>query len=336
MEEPQMKPSLRSDNRRNFIAAGAGLGAGLMLPGLAAAQPVSLPKTIRIVVPFSPGASNDLFARALAQRLGPKLGLNAIVENKPGAGGRIGAELVARGETDGSVLLFSSNSFTTGAALTPKLPYDMEKSFAPVALMARSPMILLVAANSPLKNVADVVAAARRDGPKMTFGSSGVGGLNHMATELFQYVAKIDTTHVPYKGMAGAVTDLIAGNIQYLISTSASAGAQVRNGQLRALGVSSTDRSRFMPELPPIAETLPGYGIEGWWGVYAPGGTPAPIVATLNKVIREVNREPEIEQLLARETAVSSEMDPAAFRKFYLDELNQWKKLVAERNLMGK
>jgi tripartite-type tricarboxylate transporter receptor subunit TctC len=157
-----------------------------------------------------------------------------------------------------------------------------------------------------------------------------------MATELFQYVAKVDTTHVPYKGMSGAVTDLIAGNIQYLISTAASAGAQVRSGQLRALGVSSADRSRFMPELAPIAETLPGYGIEGWWGVYAPGSTPAPIVATLNKVIREITKEPEIEQLLARETAVSSDMDPAAFRTFYLEELNQMKKLVAERNLMEK
>lgn len=331
-----MKSPVQPTNRRQFIAASAGLGAGLAVPGLASAQQVTLPKTIRIIVPFSPGASNDLFGRALAQRLGPKLGINAIVENKPGAGGRIGAEHVARGEPDGSVLLFSSNSFTTGAAMTPKLPYDMEKSFEPVALMARSPMILLVAANSPMKTVADVVAAARRDGPKMTFGSSGVGGLNHMATELFQYFAKTNTTHVPYKGMAGAVTDLIAGNIQYLISTSASAGAQVRSGQLRALGVSSADRSRFMPDLPPMAETLPGYGIEGWWGLYAPGGTPAPIVAALNKVIREVNREPEIEQLLARETAVSSEMDPGEFRKFYLAELNQWRKLVAERNLLGK
>ncbi len=333
-----MHPSPRSPGRRHLLQTGALFTTGLVLPVVARAQTVSLPKTIRIIVPFSPGASNDLFARALANRLGPKAGsgINAIVENKPGAGGRIGAEMVSRGETDGSILLFSSNSFTTGAALTPKLPYDMEKSFEPVALMARSPMILLVAANSPYRNVADVVAAARRDGPKMTFGSSGIGGLNHMATELFQSVARIDTTHVPYKGMAGAVTDLIAGNIHYLISTAASAGAQVRSGQLRALGVSSTDRSPFMPELAPIAETLPGYGIEGWWGLYAPGGTPAPIVAALNRLVREITREPEIEQLLARETAVSSEFDPAQFRRFYLDEMNQWKQLVAERKLMDK
>ncbi len=331
-----MSTQQHSISRRTILSASAALASTLAQAGAARAQTVTLPKTIRIIVPFSPGASNDLFGRALAQRLGPKLGVNAIVENKPGAGGRIGAELVSRGEADGSVLLFSSNSFTTGAAMTAKLPYDMEKSFAPVALMARSPMILLVAANSPHKSVADVVAAARREGRKMTFGSSGVGGLNHMATELFQWVAKIDTTHVPYKGMAGAVTDLIAGNIQYLISTAASAGAQVRSGQLRALGVSSAERSRFLPDLPPIAETLKGYGIEGWWGVYAPGATPAPIVATLNKTIREIGREPEIVKLLERETAVSSEMDPAAFRKFYLDELNQWKRLVVERNLLGK
>jgi tripartite-type tricarboxylate transporter receptor subunit TctC len=333
-----MQPTPLSASRRQLIQSGAALAAGLALPAAAQAQQVTLPKTIRIIVPFSPGASNDLFARALANRMGPKAGsgINAIVENKPGAGGRIGAEMVSRGEPDGSILLFSSNSFTTGAALTAKLPYDMEKSFEPVALMARSPMILLVAANSPLRNVADVVAAARRDGTKMTFGSSGVGGLNHMATELFQSVAKIDTTHVPYKGMAGAVTDLIAGNIQYLISTAASAGAQVRSGQLRALGVSSSDRSRFMPELPPIAETLPGYAIEGWWGLYAPGGTPAPIIAALNRLVREITREPEIEQLLARETAVSSDYDPAQFRRFYLDEMNQWKKLVTERKLMDK
>jgi tripartite-type tricarboxylate transporter receptor subunit TctC len=308
------------------------LGAGLSVsPALA--QEAPLPKMIKIIVPFSPGASNDLFGRALAQRMSARLGTTVIVENKPGAGGAIGAEVVARGEPDGSILMLSSNSFTTNAAMTAKLPYDMNKSFVPVAMVAKASMIVVVSANSPYKTLPQAIEAMRDPKLKLNYGSAGVGSLAHIATELFHSMAGTTALHVPYKGVSNAITDMLGNNIQIMITTVASVGEQIKAGKLRSLAVTSLERSQSMPEIPIVADYVSGYTVEGWWGVFAPGATPKPIVDRLNGVIRTITEQPDMRKLLAQESADPVPMNSAEFNTYYTDEILKWKKVARERNL---
>lgn len=308
------------------------LGAGLSVsPALA--QETPLPKMIKIIVPFSPGASNDLFGRALAQRMSARLGTTVIVENKPGAGGAIGAEVVARGEPDGSILMLSSNSFTTNAAMTAKLPYDMNKSFVPVAMVAKASMIVVVSANSPYKTLPQAIEAMRDPKLKLNYGSAGVGSLAHIATELFHSMAGTTALHVPYKGVSNAITDMLGNNIQIMITTVASVGEQIKAGKLRSLAVTSLERSQSMPEIPIVADYVSGYTVEGWWGVFAPGATPKPIVDRLNGVIRTITEQPDMRKLLAQESADPVPMNSAEFNTYYTDEILKWKKVARERNL---
>ena len=314
--------------RTTVVALAAGF------PGAPAlAQEAPLPKLIKLIVPFSPGASNDLFGRALAQRMSARLGTTVIVENRPGAGGAIGADAVARGEPDGSILLFSSNSFTTNAAITSRLPYDMNKSFVPVAMIARTSMIVVVNANSPYKTLPQAIEAMRDPKLKLNYGSAGVGSLAHIATELFHSLAGTTALHVPYKGVANAITDMMGDNIQIMISTVASVGEQIKAGKLRALAVTSLDRSKTMPEIPTVAEYIPGYTAEAWWGVFVPSGTPKPIVDRLNSVIRTITEQPDMRKLFAQESAESVPMTSAEFNAYYTDEISKWKKVARERNL---
>ena len=314
--------------RTTVVALAAGFSGA---PALA--QEAPLPKLIKLIVPFSPGASNDLFGRALAQRMSARLGTTVIVENRPGAGGAIGADAVARGEPDGSILLFSSNSFTTNAAITSKLPYDMNKSFVPVAMIARTSMIVVVNANSPYKTLPQAIEAMRDPKLKLNYGSAGVGSLAHIATELFHSLAGTTALHVPYKGVTNAITDMMGDNIQIMISTVASVGEQIKAGKLRALAVTSLDRSKTMPEIPTVAEYIPGYTAEAWWGVFVPSGTPKPIVDRLNSVIRTITEQPDMRKLFAQESAESVPMTSAEFNAYYTDEISKWKKVARERNL---
>ena len=322
-----------TDRSRLRISAAAVAIAGGILSVPSFAQDTPLPKVIRLIVPFSPGASNDLFGRALAQRMSARLGTTVIVENKPGAGGAIGAEAVARGEPDGSILLFSSNSFTTNAAMTAKLPYDMNKSFVPVAMIARSSMIVVVNANSPYRSFPEAIQAMREPKVKMNYGSAGVGGLAHIATELLHSMAGTSAVHVPYKGVSNAITDMMGDNIQIMISTVASVGEQVKAGKLRALAVTSLERSKTMPDLPTVAESIPGYSAESWWGVFAPGGTPRPVVDRLNALIRSITEQPDMRKIFAQESAEPVPMTPGEFNTYYTAEIAKWKKLAQERNL---
>ena len=315
-----------------FLTSIMVLGAGLSVaPALA--QDTPLPKLIKIIVPFSPGASNDLFGRALAQRMSARLGTTVIVENKPGAGGAIGAEMVARGEPDGSILMLSSNSFTTNAAMTAKLPYDMNKSFVPVAMVAKASMIVVVSASSPYKTLPQAIEAMRDPKLKLNYGSAGVGSLAHIATELFHSMAGTTALHVPYKGVSNAITDMLGNNIQIMITTVASVGEQIKAGKLRSLAVTSLERSQSMPEIPIVADYVSGYTVEGWWGVFAPGATPKPIVDRLNGVIRTITEQPDMRKLLAQESADPVPMNSAEFNTYYTDEILKWKKVARERNL---
>ena len=319
-------------SRLRIGAAAVILASGVLgVPGFA--QEAPLPKVIRLIVPFSPGASNDLFGRALAQRMAARLGTTVIVENRPGAGGAIGAEAVARGEPDGSILLFSSNSFTTNAAMTARLPYDMNKSFVPVAMIARSSMIVVVNANSPFRTFPDALQAMREPRAKLNYGSAGIGGLAHIATELLHSMAGTSALHVPYKGVSNAITDMLGDNIQIMISTVASVGEHVKGGKLRALAVTSLERSKATPDLPTVAEFIPGYTAESWWGVFAPGSTPTPVVQRLNALIRSITEQPDMRRIFAQESADPVPMTPGEFSTYYTAEIAKWKKVAQERNL---
>ncbi|PWK35264.1 tripartite tricarboxylate transporter substrate-binding protein [Cupriavidus plantarum] len=299
----------------------------------ATAQEPALPKTIRIVVPFSPGGSNDLFARALAQGLAGRTGSSVVVENRPGAGGAIGAQAVATGEPDGSTLLLNSLSFSTNAAIQPKLPYDPIKSFEPVALLNRGPMLLVTAANTPYKSVKDVVEAFQGKNKSINFGSAGPGSSGHLGGELLNALGQGRAVHVPYKGVSNAVVDMVGGNVQVMITTAASVAGPLKSGQVRAIAVTSAERSRFAPGLPTVAETLPGFVVEAWWGVFAPAKTPQPVVERLNQEIRAVAETPAMRELFSRESTEPSNMTAAQFASYVQTEVGKWRTLVSTRHV---
>ncbi|MBZ1349402.1 tripartite tricarboxylate transporter substrate binding protein [Alcaligenaceae bacterium LF4-65] len=292
-----------------------------------------LPKVIKMVVPFAPGASNDLFARALAQKLSTKLELTVIVENRPGAGGVIGADFVAKAAPDGATLLFTSNALTTTAAVQRKLPYDPEKDLAPIAMVASSGLILLVRTDGPYTDTATLVQAMRDPKNKMTYGSSGIGSVNHVSTELLHSMAGTTALHLPYKGLSLALIDMIGGRVDFLITTVASSGSQLRAGKVKALGVTSLGRSPFNPELAPMADIVPGYSSEIWWGVFAPAATSKTIIERLNKEIRQVTAEPDMQKLFAQEAALATTLTAADFAQRIKTEIALWKKVVQERNI---
>jgi tripartite-type tricarboxylate transporter receptor subunit TctC len=294
----------------------------------------AFPKTVTIVVPFNPGASNDTFARVLAQKLGPKIGSTVIVENKPGAGSVIGSGFVARAPADGSVLLLTSSTFTTSAAVQSRLPYDPVKGFTPVAMLATAPMILTVGAQTPYKTAAELLAEARTHKGKINYGSAGVGSINHMSSELIDSLAKSDMIHVPYKGTANAITDMIGGQVQAMVASPSSILGQVKSGKVRALAVTSTKPSKLVPGVPVLADTVPGLDIEIWWGVFGPANLPKPLAERLNAEIRAIVDTPEMRERFAQEGAEpSTTVNADQFAAYVRTELDKWRKVAREKNI---
>ncbi|MDH4375507.1 MAG: tripartite tricarboxylate transporter substrate-binding protein [Ramlibacter sp.] len=313
---------------------------GLCLAALAAfsatyasAQAQDLPKNIRLVVPFSPGGSNDVFARALAQRMASRNGITVVVENKPGAGGAIGAQAVATATPDGTTLLLNSVSFSTNAAVQAKLPYDPIKAFEPVAMLNRGPMLLVTPANAPYANVGDVLKAIRGPKKDVNFGSAGQGSTGHLAGELLNAMATGNAVHVPYKGISNAATDMIGGNLQIMVTTAASIAGPLKGGQIRAIAVTSAQRSKFTPELPTVGDVLPGFDVESWWGIFAPAKTSRAMVDRLNQEIRAIADTPEMRELFSRESTEPSAMTSQQFAAYVQSEINKWRKLVKDRNI---
>ena len=319
-----------------WALAACSVGALCAGPVQAQGQAVIYPKQIRVVVPFSVGGSNDLFARALSQRVSTKLGITMIVDNKPGAGGAIGADFVARSEPDGANLLLTSVTFSTNAGVQTKLPYDALKSFVPVAMVARGPMLLTVANNTPWKTPAEYVAAARNPKLKINYGSAGVGSIGQMGSELLNAMSGGQALHVPYKGISNAVTDMIGGNLDMMITTAASVSGPLKAGLIRPIAVTSAQRSKFAPGLPAISEVLPGYSVESWWGVFAPAKTPKALVDALNAEIRAAGETPELRELYARESTEPSPMTSEQFSVFLSEEIAKWRKLAKERNIVAE
>jgi tripartite-type tricarboxylate transporter receptor subunit TctC len=302
------------------------------LPALAQTKFPSKPVTI--VVPYPPGGSNDTFAREVGKRLSDTWKVPVIIDNRPGAGGNIGAAVVSRAAPDGYTLCLLSSSFTTNAAIQPNLPFDPVAGFAPVAMVAKGPMLLTVSNHVPARTALELFDLARKDPGKLNFGSSGQGSTNHFATELLMDAAQIKMTHVPYKGMAPAVTDVIGGHVDVLIASAPSIYQQVKAGKVRGLGVTSKGPSVVVPDLAPVAQMgAPGYSFELWWGILAPPRTPPEIVAQVNAEVNRILATPEMKEVFLREGAEPATMSPAQFAATIKSEIEGWKKVAKDSNI---
>jgi tripartite-type tricarboxylate transporter receptor subunit TctC len=291
-------------------------------------------KPVTIIVPYPAGGSNDTFARELGKKLGDAWKVPVIVDNRPGAGGSIGAALVSRAAPDGYTLCLLSSSFTTNAAIQTNLPFDPVAGFAPVAMVAKGPMLLTVSNKVPAKTTLELFALARANPGKLNYGSSGQGSTNHFATELLMDAANIQMTHVPYKGMAPAVTDVIGGHVDVLIASAPSIYQHVKAGRVRGVGVTSKGRSQVVPDLPPVAEMgVPGYSFELWWGILAPPKTPPDVVIQINLDVNRILNTPEMKEVFLREGAEPAPMSAAAFAATIANEIEGWKKVAKAANI---
>ena len=284
-------------------------------------------KSIRIIVPFTPGGGNDIMGRFIAVKLTERLGRQTIVDNRPGADGIIGADIAAKSPPDGYTLLIVSVSYAMNAALH-KLPYDPVKSFAPISQIGVGPSVLAVTPSLPVNSVKQLIALARARPGQLHYASSGIGGVNHFSGELFKLATKTDIVHVPYKGGTPAMTDVIAGQVEMQFNALTSALAHIRSGKLKALGVGSLKRSPALPDMPTIAETVPGYEAIVWWGIQGPAGIPPPIVTRLNTEIGAILRDPQAAKRLEAEAAEAVITSPEAFGKLLSEEVAKWIKVA--------
>ena len=317
--------------RRQFLRmASAAAGAGLLTrSGPAWAQTLA-GKQIRMVVPFPAGGPTDIVARPLAQMLGEALKAIVVVDNRGGAGGSLGADAVAKSAPDGQTLLMATvGTHAINPALYKNLSYDAENDFTPVALVALAPVAVVVHPSQPMTNVADLVDLAKRMPGKLNYGSAGVGTPGHLTAEMFKTVAGIDLQHIPYKGSAAAVTDLLGGQIQIMFDPLQSVLSNVLAGKLRALAISSKTRSPVLPDVPTIAESgYHGFETTAWWGVFAPARMPDPLTAVLaGEVERIVNREAFRRQLEPL-GVIPKVLSRGAFSEFQHSELAKWAKAV--------
>ena len=298
-----------------------------------AALAQNAPALVRLVVPFPPGGSNDVIARAIAPQLAKRLGTNVIVENKAGAAGVIGSEAVAKAPADGSHLLLTSSTFLTTAATQAKLPYDPLASLVPVAMVCEGPLLLAVPADKPVKSTADLVAAAKAKPGSLNYGTAGVGSLAPLATELLNGAAGIQMTHVPYKGAGPALMDLAGGQIDVMISNYSSLVPQMKSGKVRAIAVTSPRPSPAFPDLPTVAAAVPGYAMDIWVTVFAPAGMPAPLMERLNREINQISASPELRVFLEPDGAQPTALAPAAVAARMKQDLTQLRRIAAERKI---
>ncbi len=315
-------------NRRSLLLAALAVPAGPH----AGAQGG---KAIRLIVPFTPGGSTDILARALAPKLGAAWGQNVIIENRPGAGGSLGAGEAARGDADGSVLLMGHiGTLAVNPAIYPRLGYDPLKSFVPVAGVARVPNVLVVPAAASARSVSGFIEQARAQPGRYTYSSGGNGSAAHITFEYLKLRARIHLLHIPYRGTAPSITDLMAGNVDATFTGAPAVLPHVKSGRLRALAVSSAQRIAALPDVPTIAESVyPGWEADQWYGVVAPAGTPPAVVARLNAEINKALALPDVAQQLALEGALPMAGTPQAFGDLILREMPRWAEVVRAGNV---
>ncbi|WP_207538622.1 tripartite tricarboxylate transporter substrate binding protein [Sabulicella rubraurantiaca] len=309
-----------------------GFAALLLLPALPASAQSWPSRPVRIVVPTGAGGITDILARLVGQRLSDRLGQPVVIENRPGAGGIVGTEAVARATPDGHTLLMVFPSHAVNPALRRQLPYDTERDFAPVGTVSTVSLVLLVPAASPARDVRGLIELARRE--RLTFASVGAGSLGHLGAELFRSMARIDLTHVPFRGAPEAQTALLRGDVSMFFDTPITALPMIREGRMRALGISTTERSPILPDVPTIAEAgVPGYHVTGWNGILAPAGTPPAVVDRLSRELREVLAEPEIRSKLAEQGADPAPTTPEAFAQRISADLRRWTGVIREAGI---
>ena len=286
-------------------------------------------RPIRIIVPFSPGGGTDTIARTLGAAMSQDLGQTVIVDNKPGAGTVIGTDAVAKSAPDGTTILIATFAHAVNPSLRSKMPFDTNKAFDPVVLIGRSPNILVVPASSPYKTVKELVAAAKAEPGKLTFASQGVGTSAHLAGELFNTLAGVNMTHIPYKGAGPALNDLLGGQVNMMFATATAAAPLIESGKVRALGVTTSERSPVRPDVPSIAEAgVPGYAAESWYGFFVPAGTPADIVKKLNAATAKAAQSQAFRKRVEGEGLVISAGTPKELADYVNAEQKRWAAVV--------
>ena len=319
-------------NKRNLLRMGW-LGAAMVV-GQALAQVPYPNKPVRLLVPFPAGGATDIFARALSQKLPDKLGAQVVVENRPGAGGSLGSDLAAKAPADGYTLLLATTStHTIGPAFNPRLPYDAVRDFTPIVHVGNAPSIMLVPNNSPAKTVQEWIAYARANPGRLNYASSGNGTIVQLTAELFKAQAGLFVVHIPYKGTALAIPDLVSGKLDVLFDSLPSGIPHVRDGRLRALGVTTAKRTPLAPDLPAIAEVLPGYESNTWFGLYGPRGLPTDIVAKVNAAVNQTLMDPEVKDKLFRLGIEPVGGTPAAFSAMLSQESAKWRQIIVDRKI---
>jgi len=312
----------------------SGIALAIMLAASSACAQSYPSKPIRIIVPFPPGGIADVICRVFAQKFTDAWNQPVVVDNRPGAGGNIGADLIAKAPPDGYTIgIGSIGTHAVNMSLFSKMPYDSVKDFAPVVLVMEADGLLALHPSVPVKSVKELIALARARPGQLTYASAGNGTASHLAGELFRASAKIDIVHVPYKGNVPALTDLVGGQTSMLFATMPTVLPLVKAGKLRALAVTGAHRNPAAPEYPAMAETLPGFDVTNWIGIFAPAGTPADIVAKLNAEITRVMTLPETQTRLAGEGAKFTPNTPADFAAFQKREIAKWAKVIREAGL---
>ena len=304
----------------------------LLMTGAGWAQPFPN-KPITIIVPQAPGGANDVIARAIANKLGNRLGQVFVVENRAGAGGNVGTSFVARAPGDGYTLLLTAQSAQTiNPALYRKIPFDPVKDFAPIMTVATAPYLLAVNPNVPVNNLRELIALAKANPGKLNIASAGNGTLNHLLAEMLKSAEGLQITHVPYKGAAAAATDLVGGQVQMTFGSFPGLIPFVRSGQLRALGVATADRTPLAPDLPTLAETVPSLQVNSWYGLFAPAGTPKPVITRIQSEFAQVLQTQEMKDFMMSQGAVAAPSTPEELTKLLGDDLVRWAKIVKDAN----
>ena len=303
-----------------------------LIPGISLAQPYPA-KAIRLIVPFPPGGSNDIVGRMVGQQLGERLGQSVVIDNRGGAGGTIGTDMAAKAAPDGYTLLLVSVAHAFNPAMYRKLPYDPEKAFVPIGMVAAGPVALMVHPALPVHSVAELIALAKAKPGQLNYATAGIGSFQHLASELFKLQTGVDMVHVPYKGGGPAMMDTIAGQAQINMASLIQVGPHVKSGKLRLIATSGTRRSNLFPEVPTVAETVPGYDATNWWGLIAPAGTPQQVVSKLNSELEALLRSDETKKRVESEGADIIRMTPAEFGRFIAEETQKWAKVVKQAGI---
>ena len=331
-----MRNAKQCMSRRRCATAGAAL-ALVPLVAFSAAAGNYPDRPIRFIVPFVAGAGTDMTARAVAQKLGDNLGHQVVVDNRPGAAGNIGMEVTAKSAPDGYTIVLVSASHTVNPALYKKPPYDLVRDFAAVSQMTAQPYCLTVHSSVPAKSIRELIELAKAKPATLTYGSSGTGGLSHLAGAMFAQMAKIEWIHVPYKGGAAAINDLLGGQINAQFTTIIGTIQHVKAGRMRWLAISTAQRSRAAPDLPTIAEAgVPAFDVGGWYGVLAPARTPPPVVALLSSEIIKALKAPDVGERFAADGSEPVGRTPENFAAYIKSEIAKWAKVVKETGVKAE